>query len=150
MYILLLQESPSETVLAGAAGDEIGVNPAMGVVPGVVLKDNVGSAPPVGEAPAVGRATVASERGVSVGGGVFVGAARAVCVSCAEICPIAVATAAVLIALTSTVGAGVAPILQAASVSVAASKMSRVGRGNFRTSICVPPGNNGQNKSLEV
>src|SRR5688500_19595529 len=107
----------------------MGVNPASGVVLGalgVVLKDNVGSAPetlPVGEAraAAVGRATVESERGVSVGGGVLVGAARADWVSCAEICPMAVATAAVLIAFTSTVGAGVAPVVQADSDSVAAS-----------------------------
>ena len=119
--------------------------PTPDVVLGVVLKESVGrvpaapGTPAVGDAPAVGNAEVTNGSGVVVGGVVLVGAARAVCVSCAEICPIAVATAAVLIALTSTVGAGVAPTLQAVRVRLAVSRMSRVRRGKFRTSICLPP-----------
>src|SRR5215208_2244206 len=141
---LLLQASPKDWVAAGAMGEPIGVNPARGVlfVSGVELKDTVGSAPPGSAVPAaaVGNANVARGMVVSVGIGVADGgAARAVSVSCADICPMAVATAAVLIALTSTSGAGVAPILQAASVRAAVMRMVRVCRGNFRTSISLPP-----------
>jgi hypothetical protein len=50
----------------------------------------------------------------------------------------------------STAGAGVAPTLQAASVSAAVSKMISVRRGNFRTSIFLPPWNFGQNDRLEA
>src|SRR6266487_3136462 len=77
------------------------------------------------------------------------GAARAVCVNCAESCPMAVATAAVLIVLTSTVGAGVAPKLQAVSNKVAASSVNPACRRDFRTNISVPPRNNG-NMMLEI
>src|SRR5512134_625469 len=144
--MLLWHASPrAGAVFTGATGDPPnGVKPAMGVVLGVVLKDRVGRAPEapavaaVVPAPVVGNAEVASARAVFVGGGVLEGAARAVWVSCAEICPMAVATAAVLIALISTVGAGVAPTLHAASISVVISNMSRVRRGNVRTSICLP------------
>ena len=125
-------------------GDPIGVNPARGVLFGsaVELKDRVGNAPPETAVPAaaVGNANVDRGMDVSVGIGVADGgAARAVSVSCADICPMAVATAAVLMALTSISGAGVAPMLQAASVRAAASKIVRVCRGNFRTSIFLPP-----------
>src|SRR4026209_1418224 len=136
---LLLQASPRDWVAAGAMGEPIGVNPAKGVLfgSGVELKDSVGSAPPATAVPAAaaGNANVARGVDVSVGIEVAEGAARAVSVSCADICPMAVVTAAVLIALTSTSGAGVAPMLQAASVRAAVSKIVRVCRGNFRTSI---------------
>src|SRR6185295_7009386 len=101
-------------VAAGAAGEASGVNPATGVV----LKDKVGSAP----AFAVGNAKVGRGTRVSVGSGVGDGAASAVSVSCADNCPIAVATAAVLIALTSTVGTSVAPMLHPAMSRAAAIK----------------------------
>src|SRR6185369_7975609 len=64
-----------------------------------------------------------------------VGAARAVCVNWAESCPRAVSTAAVLIAFTSTVGAGVAPTLQLASNSAVTISVNSTLRSDFRTNI---------------
>ena len=70
--------------MTGAAGDPlIGVNPASGVVFGVLLKDKVGSAPgklvfAAVPAAAVGKTRVDRESGVSVGAGVLEGAASAV------------------------------------------------------------------------
>jgi hypothetical protein len=97
------------------------VKPAAGAVFAtcVVLKDNVGSAPP---GLAVGRPTVARVGGIFVAEGVKVGAARAVIVCWAEICAMAVPSAAVLMALISTVGAAVAPTLHAVNISVVVSR----------------------------
>ena len=75
---------------------------------------------------------------------VAVGAASAVCVNCAESCPMAVATAAVLIALTSTVGAGVAPMVQAVNTRAAVVNRNIACRRDFRTNISVPPRNYGR------
>ena len=64
----------------------------------------------------------------------------------------AVPTAAVLIAFTSSVGSGVAPIVQAASIgmSAAVNKVNKICRGNFRTNIFLPPWAYGQKAGLEV
>src|SRR5512134_2706388 len=86
----------------------------------------------------VGRANVGRSWGVSVGRGVFVGGtASAVCVNCAENCATVVPTIAVLMALTSSVGDGSAPTLQAVSIRAAVSSISRVCRGNLRKNIMV-------------
>src|SRR5829696_3655150 len=130
---LLLQESPRDAVAPeGATCDASGVKPARGVVPasGVVLNDKVGRAPAtVGEpAASVDRETAVI---VAVGEVVNVGAARAVCVNCRESCAMAVETAAVLIAFTSTVGAGVAPSVQDVSSIAAVSTIMNLCRGDF-------------------
>ena len=86
----------------------------MGEAPGVLLNDTVGRAPDV-VATGLPPTGVVRETAVLVGMAVADGAARAVWVNCAESCPMAVATAAVLIALTSTVGAGGAPAVHEVS-----------------------------------
>jgi hypothetical protein len=68
--------------------------------------------------PVVEKLTVGSEIGVSGGSGVVDGAASAVCVNRMDCCAIAVSTAAVLIALTSAVGA----VVQAVRISASPSQ----------------------------
>jgi hypothetical protein len=69
---------------------------------------------------------------------VFVGgAASAVCVNWTENCATVVPTMAVLMALTSSVGDGSAPTLQAVRTSAAASNIIRLCRGNLRKYMMV-------------
>ena len=130
---LLLHASPRDVVGPDGLDDANGVKPGSEVpaATGVLLKETVGNVPDVvGAAPVVvASPNVGREAGVSVGSAE--GAARAVCVNCAESCPIAVATAAVLIALTSTVGAGAAPTVQADNNTAAAISVSPACRGDL-------------------
>ena len=120
--LALLQSYPNTgTTTVGPTGvDPRGVNAGTGVE----LNDNVGNVTAVGSAPedvgnaSVGRATIAS-----VGTDVEVGAARAVWVNCRENCATVVPTIAVLTALISSVGAGVAPGLHDASNSAVVNRM---------------------------
>jgi hypothetical protein len=110
---------------------------------GVVLNETVGRAPDVVAAglptPTVVKAREGSGTAVLVELGVEVGAASAVWVNCTDSCPIAVSTAAVLIALTSTVGAGAAPILQAVSTRAEVTNVNIACRRDVRKNISVPP-----------
>ena len=117
-----MQASP-RTWVAAETGEAMAVKPGRGVTaaPGVVLKDTVGST--LGSI--VGNAKVGRSWGVFVGAGVFVagGMASAVWVNCAENCATVVPTMAVLMALTSRVGDGAAPTLQAESINAAVSNV---------------------------
>jgi len=124
-----LHASPNGAVAptGGAIGDASCVTPGS--------KDTVGSPPAVGEAPAVGSENVGRETGVLVESGVGDGAASAVCVNCTDNCAMTVSAAAVLIALASAVGAGVAPPPHEARKRAAVNMLNRICRGNFRTNI---------------
>ncbi len=137
----LLHASPSAAV-AGAAdvGNETCVKPATGVL----IKETVGraAASRVGEATPdvsiVGKAaSVGMDVSVATGTAVFVGTARAVCVNCTESWATVVPTSAVLIALTSRVGAGVAPTLQDVKSRAAASKPIKLCRVDLFENIIV-------------
>ena len=82
-------------------------------------------------------ASVDADVCVTTGVVVFVGTARAVCVNCDESWATVVPTSAVLIALTSRVGAGVAPTLQADKSRAAESKPIKVCRVDFLENIIV-------------
>jgi hypothetical protein len=55
-------------------------------------------------------------------------------------------TIAVLMALTSNVGEGAAPTLQAVRESAVAKRIIRMWRGNFLNDMWVPPIENNQNR----
>jgi hypothetical protein len=83
----------------------------------------------------VGSESVGTEIAVLVGSSVGDGAASAVCVNCTDNCAITVSAAAVLIALGSTVGSGVAAIPHEARKRAAVNMLNKICRWNFRTNI---------------